>query len=171
MLLSRFIPPSPSSHVSTSFFLLHLYCCPPNRFISTGPFLKRETRKSWQEFEEDGLSCVFPWIFKNSICTYKYLLSKSQREKRSFLRKGRLEIEIPVQKFKNSVTLGCSLKLLSLSWQRARRKEIKLFSSSRTQALSQKSILYFCKIPNHCLLFQCSVQFNTSFIFFIVLYT
>ena len=99
LLLSQFIPPSPSTNVSTSFFLLHLYCCPPNRFISMGPFLKRKTRKSWQEFEEDGLNCVFPWIFKNSICTYKYLSFKSERGKWSFLRKGRLEIKIPVWKF------------------------------------------------------------------------
>ena len=104
LLLSQFIPPSPSTNVSTSFFLLHLYCCPPNRFISMGPFLKRKTRKSWQEFEEDGLNCVFPWIFKNSICTYKYLSFKSERGKWSFLRKGRLEIKIPVWKFKNNVT-------------------------------------------------------------------
>lgn len=33
---------------------------------------EKENRESWQELEEDGLNCVFPWIFKNCVCMYKY---------------------------------------------------------------------------------------------------
>ena len=35
MLLSQFVPPSPSSHLQVHFLLLRLYSCPENRFIFT----------------------------------------------------------------------------------------------------------------------------------------
>lgn len=149
--------------------LLHPYCCPPKKVHQYRSLFERKQGKVGKNLKEDGLNCGFPWIFKNSICINTYHLKV--KEENDHFEKGQARDKIPLsEKFKSSVTLCCSLELLSLSWQRARRKEVKLFPHSRTQALSQKSILYFCKSQIPCLLFQCSVQFNTSFIFFIVLY-
>ena len=129
---------------------------------------EKENRESWQEFEEDGLNCIFSWIFKNSICMYKYfyVILKVKEENDHFFEKGQARVENTGMK----VLKECKCLLSRFTFTvmpGVQRTEILLFSSTRPQPpfFLRSLFCVFCKIPSPCLFFQYSVQFNTSFIF------